>query len=106
MIIAILGVLKAGAAYLPIAPEAPKTRTAFMLQDAKAKVLITDEATYAIACEQQARVAVEVIEQIKNRKRSNPKLATRNPNSLAYIIYTSGSTGRPKGVMIPAFGRP
>ena len=104
MVIAILGVMKAGAAYLPIAPDAPKGRTAFMLQDARAKVLITDEATYATASEQQAMIAIEVIEQIKSPNQSNPELITRNPQDLAYIIYTSGSTGRPKGVMIEHLG--
>ena len=100
MIIAILGVMKAGGAYLPIAPDNPKARTAFMLQDTKAKVLLTDETNYAIASEEQTIVRVEVIQQIKSRKKTNLQLATRNSKDLAYIIYTSGSTGNPKGVMI------
>ena len=64
MIIAILGILKAGAAYLPIAPDAPTTRTAFMLQDAKAKALLTDEITHPIAVEQQDITAIKVVEKI------------------------------------------
>ena len=104
MVIAILGVMKAGAAYLPIATDSPKTRTEYMLQDSKAKALLTDEVTYATASEHQVIVAVDVIEQIKSRKRSNPQLVTRNSQNLAYIIYTSGSTGQPKGVMIEHIG--
>ena len=99
MIIAILGVLKSGAAYLPIAPDVPKARAAFMLQDARAKVLITDETTYITVFEHQAIIALETIEQIKSQKKENLERLTTDKD-LAYIIYTSGSTGTPKGVMI------
>jgi len=101
MVIAILGIMKAGAAYLPIAPDAPKTRTAFMLQDAKVKVLLTDKGTFPIATEQQNILSVEVVENIKmDAVHRPPSTVHRLPSSLAYIIYTSGSTGNPKGVMI------
>ena len=100
MIIAILGVMKAGGAYLPIAPDNPKARTEYMLRDSQAKVLLTDEATYEFVKAVENTSKIEVIEQIKGEKRINLQLETRNSKNLAYIIYTSGSTGMPKGVMI------
>ncbi len=107
MIIAILGVMKAGAAYLPIAPDTPKARTDFMLSDSQAKVLLMDEVTYPITQQLETTLSIEVVEQIASRwdgpkksgKKSNLKKITSSQN-LAYIIYTSGSTGRPKGVMV------
>ena len=104
MIIAILGVMKSGAAYLPIATDSPKVRTEYMLQDSQAKALLIDEVTYELAKDLESTLPIEIIEQIKGRKRTNPKLETRNSNDLAYIIYTSGSTGQPKGVMIEHIG--
>jgi len=104
MIIAILGVMKSGAAYLPIATHSPTTRMAYMLEDSQAKALLTDEVTYESAKELADTLPIEVVERIKSRKRTNPQPATRNPNTLAYIIYTSGSTGQPKGVMIEHTG--
>ena len=99
MIIAILGVLKAGAAYLPIAPDAPKNRVAYMLKDSKAKTLLTDTVTINIA--QEFDIAVENVQTIKyGRTNRNPKSNIRNATNLAYVIYTSGSTGMPKGVSI------
>ncbi|MCB0564418.1 MAG: amino acid adenylation domain-containing protein [Phaeodactylibacter sp.] len=99
MIIAILGVLKAGAAYLPIAPDAPTARVRYMLQDSRAKALLTDEATYAVTKQLEQIVAVEVIQEMDTAGRP-PLTVDHSPSNLAYIIYTSGSTGQPKGVMI------
>ncbi len=91
LIIAILGILKAGAAYLPIDPDNPVERTKFMLGDTNSKLLI-DEA----ALEQ-------LVPAIANSSTENPASIT-NANSLVYIMYTSGSTGLPKGVMIEHAG--
>ena len=102
MIIAILGVMKAGAAYLPIALDAPKSRVVFMLQDSKAKALLTDKANYPTAKALESILPVLTIEGIENKVLS-PSVVRRPwsiVNDLAYIIYTSGSTGQPKGVMI------
>src|SRR5689334_22798818 len=85
MVVAVLGVLKAGGAYLPIDPAYPEERVRFMLEDAGASVVLTssDEAWQEIATESQENL--ESVETADN---------------LAYVIYTSGSTGRPKGMMI------
>ena len=100
MVIALLGIMKAGGAYLPISPDTPKARTEFMLKDSQAKVLLTDAATYEFAKELENTVRVEVIEQIKGQNRSPSSIHDGSPTSLAYIIYTSGSTGQPKGVTV------
>jgi len=101
MMIGILGILKAGAAYLPIAPDVPKARTEYMLQDSQAKVLLTDEGTYERAKELDVPIAIgiEIVKQIKGSKQTNFETRSK-PKDLVYIIYTSGSTGQPKGVMV------
>ncbi|MEM1319026.1 MAG: amino acid adenylation domain-containing protein [Bacteroidota bacterium] len=86
MIIAILGVLKSGAAYVPIDPSYPEERARFMLEDSASKVLIDDEFL-------QAFKAVST-----PYPKDNPLLIAQ-AHHLSYIIYTSGSTGRPKGVL-------
>ena len=101
---ALLGILKAGAAYVPLDPEYPVDRVAFILRDCEAEVLVTtaslasqhprfggalvslDADAAAIAAESHARLA--------------PGEVGNGPRDLCYIIYTSGSTGRPKGVMV------
>ena len=101
MIIAILGVLKAGAAYVPVDPQYPAERIAYMLEDSSAAIVISSkESSPKIA----AMAALEIIEidgsgDILQQPVHNPAVAIA-PNHLAYVIYTSGSTGRPKGVMV------
>ncbi|MEI6411992.1 MAG: amino acid adenylation domain-containing protein, partial [Bacteroidota bacterium] len=104
MMVAILGVLKSGAAYLPIGPDLPQARVAFMLKDSRAKALLTDAHTYASAQELKSDLLDLTIEHIeeaiaKNHTSANPE-RINGSRDLAYIIYTSGSTGMPKGVMI------
>jgi len=101
MMVSLLGILKAGGAYLALDPDYPKARTAFMLQDAQAKVLVTEEhlaqhfSDFTGACvyldTKKDNLALESSE--------NPSRVVSSA-SLAYVIYTSGSTGRPKGIMI------
>ena len=103
MLVGILGILKAGAAYLPMGPEMPNARVAFMLEDSAAKVLLTDKASQPIANLFETMVAVHCLEEtIEAEKTSIAPIVKTNlqPSNLAYIIYTSGSTGKPKGVMI------
>ncbi len=99
LVVGLLGILKAGAAYLPIDPAYPADRIAFMLADAGARVLLTQTALRAdLAGGAATVVCLDELEQ--------PSAALPNPDSgaaadnLAYVIYTSGSTGRPKGVQI------
>ncbi len=102
MIVAILGILKAGGVYVPIDPEYPAERISYMLEDTAAPTIVTSQ--YALA-KLPASTDLNYIqldsdwETISGYPASNPDI-TVQPNHLAYIIYTSGSTGKPKGVMI------
>ncbi len=83
-LVALLAIFKAGGCYLPLDPEYPAERRAFMLDDAGASLVITEEFMRVHLSEQS-------IENVQSEVR---------PEQLAYIIYTSGSTGRPKGVAV------
>lgn len=101
MVVGLLGILKAGGAYVPLDPSYPKERLAFMLEDAKVPVLLTQRPLQERLPEHTTRVICLDTdwEAIKGESAQNP--ANRaTPDNLAYVIYTSGSTGRPKGVMI------
>ncbi len=103
MIIAVLGVLKAGAAYLPLDPSIPAERLAFMVEDAQVTTLVTQQTLMsAIDADIETTVLVDKNWRdmlFKAQPITNPMLPVA-PNHLAYVIYTSGSTGTPKGVMI------
>lgn len=89
MVISILGVLKSGAAYVPIDPEYPQERIDFMKEDSSCKVLIDEDELENFRREQK----------LYGNVNANPEEKSK-PGDLAYVIYTSGSTGLPKGVMI------
>ncbi len=91
MMIALLGILKAGAAYLPLDPSYPQSRQEFMLTDAQPRLVLTRSVV-------QAALAETATISIDQATLAEPNLP--NPEQLAYIIYTSGSTGRPKGTML------
>ncbi|HEX5708787.1 MAG TPA: amino acid adenylation domain-containing protein, partial [Pyrinomonadaceae bacterium] len=102
MLVSVLGVLKAGGAYLPLDPEYPQARLAFMLADSRARVLLTQSSLSGRVPAGEAKVIRLDAEWAEVEKESgeNPEsLAT--PGNLAYVIYTSGSTGKPKGVAMP-----
>ncbi|MCB9040582.1 MAG: amino acid adenylation domain-containing protein [Lewinellaceae bacterium] len=103
MIIAILGVMKAGAAYLPIAPDNPAERTEYMLKDSRAKALLVDAATHSTGKKMEAVLPVFQVETAPETNTADLPTIT-DSRSLAYVIYTSGSTGQPKGVMIEQRG--
>jgi amino acid adenylation domain-containing protein len=103
MVVGVLGILKAGGAYVPLDPEYPRERLAFMLQDTRARVLLTQERLLKhLPDGHDARVICLDAdwEIIAHERESNPPTRTTYEN-LAYVIYTSGSTGRPKAVMMP-----
>src|SRR5947207_3908974 len=100
----LLGILKAGAAYVPIDPEYPADRVAYILENSGAVALVT---TAALA-ESQAAFGGLVVRMDADRETIRAQSCARlprnavgvGPRDLCYVIYTSGSTGRPKGVMI------
>ena len=100
--VAWLAVLKAGAAYLPIDPDVPPERLAFMLADAKVAHVIADDALAALFARSGACVIrpERDAERIAARAAAPPE-TTAHPDDAAYVIYTSGSTGAPKGVVVP-----
>ena len=100
MIITLLGILKSGAAYLPIDPNYPEERKIYMLKDSVANILITsDELINGFEHFNGEKVTIDNI--LNDPEESlgieNPKINISSEN-LAYVIYTSGSTGKPKGV--------
>jgi natural product biosynthesis luciferase-like monooxygenase protein len=101
MVIGLLGILKAGAAYIPLDPSYPERRLRFMLEDTQAPVLVTQERLRGRFGHQGRRVICLDTEWdlLSCKNRSNPSSGV-TPDNLAYVIYTSGSTGEPKGVMI------
>ncbi len=100
LIVSLLAVLKAGGAYIPLDPAYPKDRLEYMLDDARAAVLLTDPASTDALEPGGAQVLTVDGEIAAGYPEHAPDLST-TPDHLAYVIYTSGSTGRPKGVQIP-----
>lgn len=98
MLAAILGVLKSGAAYLPLDPEYPEERIRFILEDSNAHILLANS-----NLDSGISFHGEVIDLAHgsiNQKSGENLPNINNPKDLAYVLYTSGSTGKPKGVMI------
>jgi natural product biosynthesis luciferase-like monooxygenase protein len=100
MVVAMLGVMEAGGAYLPLDPAYPEDRVAFMVRDSGAPVVITRAGLAERAPRTDAGQAwVDAPGGGGAARTASPARAPR-PESTAYLIYTSGSTGRPKGVMV------
>jgi amino acid adenylation domain-containing protein len=105
MVIGLLGILKSGGAYVPLDPSYPKERLAFMLEDSKPLVLLTQTTLLDFLPTTDCRVVcldrfdwaagIPDWEPLNHESR-----ITNHPSPLAYVIYTSGSTGKPKGVMV------
>ncbi|HEV7669532.1 MAG TPA: amino acid adenylation domain-containing protein, partial [Thermoanaerobaculia bacterium] len=101
MIVALLAVLKAGGAYLPLDPAFPPERLSLMVEDANVSVLLTRE---SLLSKLPARAATSVCldrdcDRIARRSATAPRL-TADLDNLGYVMYTSGSTGKPKGVLV------
>jgi amino acid adenylation domain-containing protein/non-ribosomal peptide synthase protein (TIGR01720 family) len=112
LIVGLLGVLKAGAAYLPLDPAYPAERITFMLEDSQARVLITDsmyDVRLTIDDLEEAQTPIvnrtsKIVNMVADwtriaRMADNPPHSAVAAGNLAYVIYTSGSTGWPKGAM-------
>ena len=97
MVLAILGILKAGCAYVPIESFYPVTRKQYIFKDADISIFITSKDLDSEFCEEHILFVDD--SEVYTGDDSNPDIPL-NPYDLAYIEYTSGSTGEPKGVMI------
>ncbi len=104
LVVALLAVLKSGAAYLPLDLAYPAERLAFMLEDSGAQWLLSEEGLRSSLPDFSGQLIClddpEVLQAVAAQPTSSPD-AGIDGDSLAYVIYTSGSTGRPKGVLIP-----
>jgi len=95
----ILGVLKAGCAYVPMDPDYPRERLKFMLEDSGAGIVAVDGETASYFSSEShsiLNIDSEKINEMSNQNPAHPAKA----NNAAYVIYTSGSTGKPKGVLV------
>ena len=102
-IVAILAVLKAGCAFLPLDPRYPRARLDFMLRDSGAPALVTASQFVRRFDSPPPTVLDAEAETAGHESPDNPGIAVR-PDSPAYAVYTSGSTGKPKGVLCPQAG--
>jgi len=105
MVVGLLGILKAGGAFVPMDPSNPEARLRFILQDSAAAVLLTQTGLRDTFADSGAHVVCldEPIAPVTDGAEHNPKNQT-TPDNLAYVIYTSGSTGTPKGTLMPHRG--
>ena len=102
MVVTLLAVLKCGAAYVPLDPDYPIERIAYMLEDSAASLVITESSNphkQALAEQASCLLVDEIGDDINSLEVTGLKRFV-NASDLAYVIYTSGSTGQPKGVMI------
>jgi amino acid adenylation domain-containing protein/non-ribosomal peptide synthase protein (TIGR01720 family) len=104
-VVGIIGILKAGGAYVSFDPTYPRERLAFLLDDARAPIVLTQERFRSVLPESNALVITLDAEwdRIAGREDVAPEAGV-SPENLAYVVYTSGSTGKPKGVEIPHAG--
>jgi amino acid adenylation domain-containing protein len=98
MVVAVLGVLKSGAAYLPLDPSYPADRIAFMIEDSGARFVVRN------GLEIEERQACGAAGSQPAEETAGGLRARHSTDDVAYVIYTSGSTGKPKGVQIPHAG--
>src|SRR5215831_1038134 len=101
MLVGLMGILKAGGAYLPLDPTYPADRLAFMLQDARVPVLLTQNRLLPALSAAAARVVcLDTEGPVIAQETGDDLTAVVAPENAAYVIYTSGSTGQPKGVIV------
>jgi amino acid adenylation domain-containing protein len=101
LVVGLLGILKAGGTYVPIDPQYPRERRAFMLQDSRSPIIVTEEALAQDLVVPNTKMVLldKDWPAISREPTMNPRVTVR-PDHLAYVIYTSGSTGTPKGTLI------
>ena len=100
MVVALLGILKAGGAFMPLEPDQPRQRLALMLNEARPKVVLTTTEDGRVLPPTSGHIVI-VDDERESWMSRPPMVATDcGPDNLAYVLFTSGSTGTPKGVMV------
>ena len=100
LVVALLAIIKAGSAYLPLDPSLPPDRLGFMLKDSGARLVVAEPLTRARLGD-FAGTVVNASDSFASAESDRDVLMAVQPDHLAYVIYTSGSTGKPKGVEVP-----
>lgn len=100
LVVAVLAILKTGAAYLPLDPEYPAERIAFMIEDSATPLVVTDAGTASVLQIPAGKAFLLEDTPGSGQHESAPALPAGDSSRPAYVIYTSGSTGRPKGVVV------
>ncbi len=103
LLVAIIGILKAGCAYVPVSPDYPLDRIEYILKDIGAKTIVTQSSfstTLEAVSEDIELYAINVDDENLQLASSDDPKVRCNTDELAYVIYTSGTTGQPKGVMV------
>jgi amino acid adenylation domain-containing protein len=101
MLAGLLGIIKAGGAFVPLDPTYPKRRLAFLYEDAAISVLLTEQRLADSLPDYRGKVVcLDSDAGIIERQSAHNPTSAAGPDNLAYVIYTSGSTGRPKGVAV------
>lgn len=103
MIVGILAILKAGAAYVPIDPKYPHERVAYLLEDTDVKLILSQRSMIAsdkAKLPEDKVIYIELTEAFYTKQTKVNLPRHSQPDNLAYVIYTSGTTGNPKGVMV------
>jgi amino acid adenylation domain-containing protein len=105
LVVALLAVMKAGGAYVPVDPQYPEERLRFIVEDTRARVLLTQQklAGRAPSCGAEV-LRLDLDRERVEREGADNLSRLALPENLVYVLYTSGSTGRPKGVMISHAG--
>ncbi|WP_035060990.1 non-ribosomal peptide synthetase [Andreprevotia chitinilytica] len=102
MVVGMLGILKAGSAYVPLDPAYPHERLAYMLADAQPALLLTQQSVQAMqGWADDAVFLLDTQAHVLREQAAHDPAPLAYPDNIAYVIYTSGSTGRPKGVQTP-----
>jgi amino acid adenylation domain-containing protein len=105
LVVAMLGALKSGGAYLPLDPAYPRDRLALILTETGAPVVLSETSLApALPSGPEILCLDAAWEEIAGKANDSAPQEGSSPESLAYVLYTSGSTGRPKGVMVPHRG--
>jgi len=100
--VAILAILKTGAAYVPLDPSYPAERVSFMLKDSGAGQIVTTRSMTGVAALRDGAARHYLVDDfLDGAPEASPSSTLPDPRDVAYLIYTSGSTGKPKGVLVP-----